>query len=517
MEEEAKKEQPSLKDQAKELWAKIAGMLWKWNNAEKEFTFWVSKEAYLVALLLFIASIWAFGAACYYSWLKNEELISRTWELKELNQYNLSDFTRAMNSEGVDMPSTIQEMADLYDKSLQDKKRIEWEYNFKTSIYKEFLRNFLLPSLNIWKDPYTKQVDITMMWRKYLDRNPYQDISLLSQWSSIIWESWKEVWLNEVTDMTIWNIVEESAWYFKIPITVSFKKKSKRAFLLLVNKLSLTSNISNIWLLNDFTYYLFNTIREEKEEEIQAILEEYNEEDEIKMERPEGTDDKYFENMIISRYLYNWILGDDEEPCRLIDEAVIDSTVKKSNVCNDESSEVCYFKFRDKYRNIPELAYTIWIESVVNKPLALKRFFADLPPLIAIESFTFDKEKSDSLSLITTTEYVGEVHFNIYGRGITEGETAEITRKLAEKCFGSWTDNDFELASVLAPVQRAIEQIDELWQNSVWKMANLIELRDILNEDSKTYNGLSPYNKMIRKFEYYRMLKNIWGICNWSN
>nr|MBR6100277.1 hypothetical protein [bacterium] len=77
------------------------------------------------------------------------------------------------------------------------------------------------------------------------------------------------------------------------------------------------------------------------------------------MERPEGTDDKYFENMIISRYLYNWILGDDEEPCRLIDEAVIDSTVKKSNVCNDESSEVCYFKFRDKYRNIPELAYTI--------------------------------------------------------------------------------------------------------------------------------------------------------------
>jgi hypothetical protein len=45
--------------------------------------------------------------------------------LKELNQYNLSDFTRAMNSEGVDMPSTIQEMADLYDKSLQDKKRIE--------------------------------------------------------------------------------------------------------------------------------------------------------------------------------------------------------------------------------------------------------------------------------------------------------------------------------------------------------------------------------------------------------
>jgi hypothetical protein len=44
-------------------------------------------------------------------------------------------------------------------------------------------------------------------------------------------------------------------------------------------------------------------------------------------------------------------------------------------------------------------------------------------------------------------------------------------------------------------------------------MSNLIELREILNEDSKNYWNLSPYNKMIRKFEYYRMLKNIWGIC----
>ena len=513
MSEEEKKSQ-SLKDQVKELWGKIAWIIWKSRNAEKEFTFWVSKEAYLIALLLMLVAIWALGMAIYYTWLKNEELIARTWELKELNQYNLSDFSRAMSSEGVDLPTTIQEMTELYDKSKQDKQRIEWEYNFKTSVYNEFLRNFLLPSLNVWKDPYTKVVDITMMWKKYLDKNPYQDISLLSQWSAIIKDSWKGVWSNEVTDMTIGDIVEEKAWYFKIPITVSFKSDSKRAFLLLVDKLSLTSNISNIWLLNDFTYYLFNTIREQKEEEIQTILEEYNEFDEIKMEKPEWTDDKYFENMIISRYLYNWVLGDDEEPCRLIDEKVIDTTVKKSIVCNDKSSDVCYFEFRDKYRNIPELAYTIWIESVVNKPLALKRFLENLPPLIAIESFTFDKQKSETLSLVSNTEYVGEVNFNIYGRGITEAETDEITKKLAEDCFGSWTKNDFELASVLAPVQRAIEQIDELWQNSVWKMANLIELRDILEEDSKTYSKLSPYNKIIRKIEYYRMLKNIWGICN---
>ena len=513
MEEE--KKELTLSDQVKDVWGKIAWVLWKWWNAEKEFTFWVSKEAYIIALILFIASVWAFVVAVYYTWLKYEEITLRTPELVELSNYNLPDFSREMSAEGVDMPSNIQWMVDLYEKSMQDKKRIEGELNFKTSIYNEFLRNFLLPSLNIWKDPYTKEIDISVMWKKYLDNNPYQDISLLSQWSSIIRDSWKEVWLNEVTDMKIWEISEDKEWHFKIPITVSFKSNSKRAFLLLVDKLSLTSNVSNIWLLNDFMYYLFNTIREQKAEEIQAILEEYNSEDSTKMERPEGTDDKYFENMIISRYLYYWILWDDEEPCRLIDEEVIDATVKKSIVCNDKDPEVCYFDFRDKYRNIPELAYSIWIESVVNKPLALKRFIQELPPLIAIESFTFDKERSENggLSLIQNTDYIGQVHFNIYGRWISEAETKEITRKLAEDCFGSWTSNDMELKNVLAPVQTAIEQIDELWQNSVWRMTNLIELREILNEDAKTYSKLSPYNKMVRKFEYYRMLKNIWGIC----
>lgn len=511
MEEEAKKD---LKDQVKELWWKLAWALWKWWSWDKEFTFWVSKQAYISTLVIMVMLIAAFWAMAYYTWMKNQELIGRTWELKELNQYNMTEFSNAMSNEGADMPTTIQEMVDVYDKATQDKQRIEWELNFKTSIYNEFLRNFLLPSLNIWKDPYTNVIDITMMWRKYLDKNPYQDISLMAQWSSVIWDSWKEVWVNEVADITIEDIIELEDWYFKIPIRVSFKSNSKRAFLLLVDKLSLTSNITNIWLLNDFTYYLFNTIREQKSEEIQAILEEYNESDETKMERPEGTDDKYFENMIISRYLYNWIQGDDDEPCRLIDEMVIDSTIKKSIVCNDKSSEICYFDFRDKYRNIPELAYTIWIESVMNKPLALKNFFLELPPLISIQSFTFDKQKSESLALVNTKDYIWQVYFNVYGRWISEWEINEITTKLAESCFGTWTTNNLELDSVLAPVQTAIEQIGELWQNSVWKMTNLLELREILENDRATFWGLTPYNKMIRKFEYYRMLKNIWWICN---
>jgi hypothetical protein len=67
-----------------------------------------------------------------------------------------------------------------------------------------------------------------------------------------------------------------------------------------------------------------------------------------------------------------------------------------------------------------------------------------------------------------------------------------------------------DVDSVLAEVQLAIEQI---WDKGVEKMWDLIELRETLTEDQKDFDKLSPYNKMIRKFEYYRMLGHSW-LCN---
>ncbi len=76
--DEEKRDQ-SLSDQVKNMWGKIAWALWKWWENKKEFTFWVSKEAYMIALLLFIVSIWAFVLSAYYTWQKNEELNARAW------------------------------------------------------------------------------------------------------------------------------------------------------------------------------------------------------------------------------------------------------------------------------------------------------------------------------------------------------------------------------------------------------------------------------------------------------
>jgi hypothetical protein len=60
-----------------------------------------------------------------------------------------------------------------------------------------------------------------------------------------------------------------------MPITVSFVANSKRAFLLLADKLSMTSNKENISLINEFFYYLRGEIKKDKQKEIQALENDY--------------------------------------------------------------------------------------------------------------------------------------------------------------------------------------------------------------------------------------------------
>ena len=92
-EENQTQEQQSLQDQAKALWAKVAWKIKRWWDSEKkEFTFWVSKQSYIVALILMLVAMWVAWAWAYFVWTKNEELISRTMKLKELSHYNLASF-----------------------------------------------------------------------------------------------------------------------------------------------------------------------------------------------------------------------------------------------------------------------------------------------------------------------------------------------------------------------------------------------------------------------------------------
>jgi len=145
----------------------------------------VKKESYLIMLgifaVLLLTTLIFIGLAFY----RNHALNQRLSQLEQLKNYQLNTF------------KNDELMAET------TKERVEAELNFKKSVYSDFLRNFLLPSLNIWKDPYTQQIDLSILGKKYLQKNPYQDISLLSQWSSIIRESGKDIGTNEVVNMQI--------------------------------------------------------------------------------------------------------------------------------------------------------------------------------------------------------------------------------------------------------------------------------------------------------------------------
>lgn len=104
--------------------------------------------------------------------------------------------------------------------------------------------------------------------------------------------------------------------------------------------------------------------------------------------------------MVISQYLYESMLQDDASENLLVDNQIIDMVIKQSVLCEElESQESCYFRFRDKYRTIPGLAYSVGVASNLNKVALLKSFYASIPPLIAIQSFSFDRAKSQGVSL----------------------------------------------------------------------------------------------------------------------
>lgn len=132
-----------------------------------------------------------------------------------------------------------------------------------------------LPSLNVWKEKYTNQIDINLMGIRFLEKNPFNDITLLQRRGDFFKNLGDNNESNDILDMQIGDFVEDEKGFFTMPISVSFVANSKRAFLLLADKLSITSNKENISLINEFFYYLRSEVKKGKEKEIKKLEEEY--------------------------------------------------------------------------------------------------------------------------------------------------------------------------------------------------------------------------------------------------
>lgn len=142
--------------------------------------------------------------------------------------------------------------------------------------YENFLKYVYLPSLNIRKDVYTNQINIDMIGSNFLNKNPYNDVALLQKWSDFFKNVGDNNEFNDISDVSVGDIAETPDGYFSIPVTVSFTANSKRAFLLLVDKLSVTSDRNTLSLLNEFFYYLRQEIKQDKKSEIASLVDKYS-------------------------------------------------------------------------------------------------------------------------------------------------------------------------------------------------------------------------------------------------
>lgn len=472
----------------------------------------------LVAVVIVVCSILYW----FKVWNNYENINSNIDLLKDLSTYNvrMNDDRISSYSEEWKEITTINSLIGAYDNIRDEISKYEDFENDQRDYYEELLQNLYLPSINVWKDPYTKKFDVTILWQKYLDTDKFQNLRLIQDWSDFIKYVWNDADYNIIEHISIGDkvVLEDNPKYFYTPISVSFSSPNKRSFLLLVNKLSITSNQNNISLLNEFFFYLLNNIKTEKSAEINKLMQELWPQfaSSVDPERPnsisELTEDQKgkYEDMIIGYSLYHWIKDDGivEESEQLVDDAIIVKTIRQIASCDEKTklAQKCFYDFRDKYRDIPYLAYNVGMENQANRTLWLLNFLRDLPPAIAITNFQFEKHSNSSFLNNEEEKYEWSVNFNAYGRNITTEELDEAARLLWILCF--WNNSDQVISPDIA-LSRINDYMISLWWNREFSnVSSLWELKGVIEEMQAEYPVLTNYDKMVKLFEIRRMLND---------
>ena len=449
-----------------------------------------------ILLLAVLSVVWAvYLVYSVYSTLQT--LNAKTPELINLATYDTTALnTNRVTKEALSFSTSIY---DLITKDDEVKQSIEKYTKYMQDLqlpYENFLKYMYLPSLNIWKDMYTNQIDINMIGTNFLKKNPYNDVVLLQKWSDFFKNVGDNNEFNEISDVSIGSIAETPDGYFSIPITVSFTANSKRSFLMLVDKLSVTSNKNTLSLMNEFFYYLWQEIKKQKKPEIAALVTEYS--------------DVIWTWLVEDRYiwyaLYNRIFGSGENT--LIDDAVLEQSIKSLMFCDNVDMNQCYYQFREKYRDVSAFSYAISKDVSQDVVANFKKFFANLPPITAIKDFTFDKVKSSDLNNFKNLKYQWKVTIDIYGRGIAQEEIDQIALALGKQCFGEEKMISVDQALVLVN-NALLKQSDAAWADRS-KTQDLLELKTILDAVVIEYPTISNYKKIIRLFEMWRMLDDNW-------
>ena len=146
-----------------------------------------------------------------------------------------------------------------------------------------------------------------------------------------------------------------------------------------------------------------------------------------------GSGEQVDNDKLIGYTLYNRIFNDG--PNTLIDDQVIDKTIKSIISCANETDEMCYYQFRERYRDIPTFGYLLGTDFGTNGAENLKQFVLQLPPIFSIKDFEFDKIKSPTLSDVSNIKYQGKITIVVYGRSASSQEVDQIAQALGNKCL----------------------------------------------------------------------------------
>lgn len=609
--------------------AKIKSFFTKENLQELIHKFKTEKK-YVFYLILFWIGFELFIITIFWIilWANNRTLEQKSDKLLMLTSYKIAttEFKNIVNANVLSWE--VKDFVNEYVTVKNEKTRIDNQFKKLQAPFTYFLRYKYLPALNIWQDPFTKQIDMDIMWDVFLKTNPYVDTNMINKWSDFFRNLWDWVSYNEITNILIWNMSVKDD-YFVNPITVSFQAPDRRTFLMLINKLSMTSNKKNISMVNEFTYNLWMSIKQAnawffgswalaKDVKAWELVDEFvwemfyrtiveskklNELSERQgyyvfglennwknytiwlskevldskisaLNNISQFDYKQFQNIShmwtwFDKISWDWWLVarvidknsqtdikiDDEVFIRkllffnssklflatsdgkvvylkydlkenkikihyafdtlfvkFVNEDVINNAIKLSAGCDDgEDKKSCYFKFRDKFRDISNLAYNIWSEST-DRVAKLLTFYRWVPPIINVDRFVFREWDSKSQSQ-NNAKFEWDVGISIYWKNIPDEDVVNIEKALWEKCFGDASKplNPGQVESVIK-AEFAKVSIDK--NVDAKELASFNEMQTIIQDLNKSYVNLDNYNKIIKLFEVYRIIsENEKQIC----
>jgi len=451
---------------------------------------WLRNNHSILYSIGFILSIlFAIGMIGYWFMIK-QELDNKSETLSNTSVYSLDSL---QNDETIkDSFPLRKKLSDMlwYENQIDDNITNTKLQRQRLSIpFDNFLNMLYTPTINIWRDPFSQKIDTSLIGKKYIENNPYWDITMIQQRTNFFKDVGVVDSYNTVSDVRIGKAEASTIeWYFSIPVTVQFETPNKRSFLLLINKISMTAYIQNLSLINEFMYYVWETVKEEQQDILtQSDLFSGN-----LVTTAENHDDR-----AIWYLLYNWIIKWEEN--KLINQEIIAKSIRKTAWCTTEEQQKCMYMFREKMRALPYLAYGVAREGV-DIVEGLKFFFKNIPPILSIETFSFEEKTIKKAK----AWYKWTISLRIYGKDLLPEEINSISAELGSMCFLS--KEALSIGNAKSKVEKNIFELGK-WNLNIQRSTTLNQILLFITKIENEYPNLPNQKKVVRLFELYRTLK----------